>query len=292
MVNNSMFVLKSRGRLLALFLMTAAAPALAQNSQSPPQELAQYVATARKSGAADSKIRADAIAAGWPAAAVDQALGPASSAPRAQPGNAAATNKPASQGSSLPDRAPASAVAVRTPAPAADASEAKNRGVPEDFRIGAGDVLQVSVWKEPDASVPSVVVRPDGKITMPLIKDVEVVGFTPSEVEKTITDKLAKLIPAADVTVIVTGIQSKKIYIIGAVKKEGPIPYIYRMSVLQGLTEAGGLTDYAKPKKIYILRNEGGKEYRLQFDYDAVIKGEKMEQNIELVPSDQIVVPH
>jgi polysaccharide biosynthesis/export protein len=292
MVNKSVFVLQSGRRLLALVLMTAALPALAQNGQSPPQELVQYVAAARKSGTADSKIREDAIAAGWPVAAVDGALGAAGSAPRAQASNAPATNKPVAQAPSAPERAPGSSAAVGTVPPPADASEAKNRGVPEDYRIGAGDVLSVSVWKEPDASVPSVVVRPDGKITMPLIKDVEVVGLMPSEVERTITDKLAKLIPAADVTVIVTGIQSKKIYVIGAVKKEGPIPYIYRMSVLQGLTEAGGLNDYAKPKKIYILRNEGGKEYRLQFDYDAVIKGEKMEQNVELVPGDQIVVPH
>ena len=93
-------------------------------------------------------------------------------------------------------------------------------------------------------------------------------------------------------TVVVTAINSKKVYVLGGVKKEGPLPYTYRMSVIQALTEAGGLTEYAKRKKIYGLRTENGKDYRLPFDYDAVIKGEKMEQNIQLLAGDTVVVPH
>ena len=127
---------------------------------------------------------------------------------------------------------------------------------------------------------------------MPLLKEVEVVGLTPREAEKIITSRLSKYIPAADVTVVVSGINSKKIYIVGAVKKEGPIPYTYRMTVLQALSEAGGLNDYAKRKKIYVLRTENGKEYKLPFDYDAVLKGERMELNIPLLPNDTVVVPH
>src|SRR5205823_2217794 len=125
-------------------------------------------------------------------------------------------------------------------------AEPPNRGVPDDYVIGAGDILHISVWKEPDASVPSVVVRPDGKIAMPLLKEIEVVGMTPRQAEKIITEKLASFIHGADVTVVVTGINSKKIYLLGAVKKEGTIPYTYRMSVIQALSEAGGVTDYAK----------------------------------------------
>jgi polysaccharide biosynthesis/export protein len=79
---------------------------------------------------------------------------------------------------------------------------------------------------------------------------------------------------------------------IGAVKKEGPIQYTYRMTVMQALSEAGGLTEYAKRKKIYVLRTENGKEYRLPFDYDAVLKGERMDSNIPLLPNDTLVVPH
>src|SRR5882724_11956085 len=107
-----------------------------------------------------------------------------------------------------------------------------SRGVPDDYQIGEGDALQVSVWKEPDASVQSVVVRPDGKISMPLLKQVLVVGLTPTEAERLITEKLSRLINSPDVTVVVTEINSKKIYVVGAVKKEGPIPFTYRMSVM------------------------------------------------------------
>lgn len=269
-------------------------PAAADEVVAPPKELSQYVDLAKRSGVKQDIIRRDAVTAGWPAGMVDQAIASAFGNPRTQP-----AERPVST-PAVPRQAPAAAVPSpaspippQVPADQANASpEAKNRGVPDDYRIGSGDVLQITVWKEPDASVPSVVVRPDGKITMPLIKEVEVVGFTPTEAEKTITERLEKVIQGVDVTVIVKDIQSKKLYVIGAVKKEGIIQYTYRMSVMQALTEAGGLTDYAKRKKIYILRNEGGKDYRLLFDYDAVIKGEKMEQNIQLVAGDTIVVPH
>ena len=100
------------------------------------------------------------------------------------------------------------------------------------------------------------------------------------------------LITGADVTVIVKEIHSKKIYLIGAVKREGPMPYTYRMNVMQALSEAGGLTDYAKRKKIYVLRTEKGKDYRFSIDYDAVLKGEHMEMNIPLLAGDTVVVPH
>ena len=86
-------------------------------------------------------------------------------------------------------------------------------------------------------------------------------------------------------------IHSKKLYMVGGVKTEGPIPYTYRMTVMQAISEAGGVTDYAKRKKIYILRTLNGKEYKLPFDYDAVLKGERMELNIPLLPGDTIVVP-
>jgi polysaccharide export outer membrane protein len=167
-----------------------------------------------------------------------------------------------------------------------------NRGVPYDYRIGGGDVLQVHVWKEPDASVPSVVVRPDGMISLPLVKDVSVLGLTPKQAEVTIAKELRGFIMDADVTVVVAEINSKKVYLVGALKKEGPVAYTYRMSVMQAISEGGGLTDYAKRKKIYVLRNENGRQSRLPFNYDAVIKGEHMEMNIALLPDDTVVVPH
>ena len=108
---------------------------------------------------------------------------------------------------------------------------------------------------------------------MPLLHEVQVVGLTPVQLEKLITERLSSLINTPDVTIIVTGTSSKKLYVQGKVKKEGPIPFTYRMTVMQALSEAGGLTDYANKKKIYILRNENGKTFRFPFDYAAVSKG-------------------
>ena len=165
-------------------------------------------------------------------------------------------------------------------------------GISEDYRIGEGDVLQISVLGEQSASVPSVVVRTDGKITMPLIKEIVVSGLTPTEVEKNVTDQLSKMIRAPDVTVIVAQSNSQKVFMIGAVKKEGPLHYTYRMSVMQAISEAGGLTDYAKHKRIYVIRNQNGRQFQFPFDYDAVMKGQHMEMNRILEPGDTVVVPH
>jgi len=183
---------------------------------------------------------------------------------------------------------------VRTPAAqsAAVDNSLPNKGALAGYRIGAGDVLQIVVWKEPDASVPSVVVRADGKISVPLVKDVEVLGMTPAEAETLLSAKLSQFIHGADVTVVPKEIHSQKIYLLGAVKKEGPVILRSSMTVLQAIMEGGGLTEFAKPKKIYILRKENGQSVRLRFNYNAVIKGEKMEQNIVLLPEDVVVVPH
>jgi polysaccharide export outer membrane protein len=118
-----------------------------------------------------------------------------------------------------------------------------------------------------------------------------VLGLTPAELEKTLAEKLKKFILDADVTVVVRDIKSLKVYLLGAVKKEGPIPLQGQMMVLQAINEGGGLTDYAKRKKIYILRNDNGKQVRFPFDYEAVIRGEQMDQNIVLRAGDMIVVP-
>jgi polysaccharide export outer membrane protein len=188
--------------------------------------------------------------------------------------------------------------AAQAPAPQSTAQAPAPSTAPETiaagtgYRIGAGDVLQIDVWKEPEASVSSVVVRPDGKITLPLIKEIDALGLTPSELEKAIIAKLAQLIRNADVTVVVKEIRSKKVYLVGAVNRVGPVALLSQMTVLQALAEAGGLTDYAKKSKIYVLRTENGKQLKLPFDYSAVTKGEHMEQNITLHPDDTIVIPH
>jgi polysaccharide biosynthesis/export protein len=201
------------------------------------------------------------------------------------------TTKPAE--TAKPDAPPAAAETIKPVGSISVKPDSVNRGVPDDYQIGAGDSLEVNVWKEPDASVKGAMVRTDGKISMPLLKEVAVVGLTPVQLEKQITDELTSrgLITTPDVTIIVTGTGSKKIYVQGKVKKEGPIPFNYRMTVMQALSEAGGLTDYANKKKIYILRTEDGKTFRLPFDYSAVLKGQHLELNIQLQANDMIVVP-
>jgi polysaccharide export outer membrane protein len=173
----------------------------------------------------------------------------------------------------------------------AGGSTAGLASAPEDYRIGVDDILQITVWKEPEASVPTIAVRPDGKISLPFVKEVVAAGRTPLELEADLTAKFKPFLRGAEVTVLVREIRSKKVYIIGAVGKPGAIGWNSSLTVLQALAEGGGITEYAKKKKIYILRKAGGRQVRLTFNYEAVIKGEKMEQNITLLPEDTIVVP-
>lgn len=298
---------KSRIRYVLTLGMLAVLPVCAQ--QQPPRELVEYIRDARKAGLQDGNIQQNAVKAGWPADVVARAIRdgahqPTSTAPpaaKAAPRTSfeipsqltpEAAAAPAAAAAATPSKVPPPATGVPAGAePAAQKTAPLDRGVPNDYQIGAGDVLQISVWKEPDASVPSVVVRPDGRISMPMLKDVAVIGMTPAQAEVAITNQLVKFISAADVTVIVKEINSKKIYVVGGVKKEGPIPYTYRMTILQALSEAGGLSDYAKRKKIYVLRHESGRDYQLPFDYDAALRGEHMELNIPMLPGDTLVVP-
>jgi polysaccharide export outer membrane protein len=275
----------------------------AQTQNAPPSELVQYIKQAAKLGLKEAQIQQNALKEGWPSATISDALAyvrtsAESSGASAKPrGKRNAEKGGAHSSVQVATDIPAAKAAIRsidaTPASATyDVGQNTTSRTQDEYRIGAGDVLQVSVWKEPEASAPSTVVRPDGKIGLPLLKEIEVAGLTTKEAEKAIAERLSSYIPGADVTVIVAGINSKKIYIVGAVKKEGPIPYTYRMTVMQALSEAGGLTDYAKRKKIYVLRAQNGKQYRLPFDYDSVLRGEHMELNVMLVPSDTLVVPY
>jgi polysaccharide export outer membrane protein len=162
---------------------------------------------------------------------------------------------------------------------------------PEGYRIGAGDVLQIVVWKEPDASLPDALVRSDGKISVPLVGEVDAAGLTPVELKASLAEKFSHYINSPAVEVYAKQVNSRKIYVLGTVKKEGPIPLLRPMTVLQALNEAGGLGEWAGKKKIYVLRKVDGKQVKLPFNYQAVIKGQHLEQNITLLPDDTIVVP-
>jgi len=258
----------------------------AQADEIPPKQLVEYVQNAKKHGATDLKIRQQARDLGWAAAMVEKAIAQ-------EGGKVSPPSRPAIIASARPESADSPAPSEAAAPRSAEVDRAaSNRALAYEYLIGAGDTLQVSVWNEPNVSVQSAVVRPDGKITMPLIKEVEVAGLTPPQAEKIITASLSRYITDANVTVVVSAINSKKVYVIGAVRKEGTLPYTYGMSVLQALSEAGGLTEYAKRKKIYVLRAENGRDYRLGFNYDEAVRGERMEQNIVLLPGDTVVIPH
>lgn len=158
-----------------------------------------------------------------------------------------------------------------------------------DYVIGADDMLHISVWKEPDLTE-SLPVRPDGKISLPLLNDVVAAGLTPSQLSDSITTKLKKFIADPHVTVVVTAMNSQKIYILGEVLHPGTTLLQPNMTVLQALASSG-FTQFANTKGIYILRNENGKQQKIPVHYRSLIKGEAMDQNLVLKPGDTIVVP-
>ena len=170
--------------------------------------------------------------------------------------------------------------------------EPKARPATEDpsYLIGAEDMLNIYVWKEPEISL-MVPVRPDGKISLPLLQDVQAAGLTPRQLGVLITEGLKKYLTDPQVTVIVTGINSRRIYVLGEVVRPGAFPMLPDMTVLQALSSAGGPNQFANRKKIYVLRKENGKQLKFPFNYKEVLAGIGPEQNIELRPGDTIVVP-
>ena len=159
-----------------------------------------------------------------------------------------------------------------------------------DYKIGPQDVLTINVWKEPDVSR-EVPVRPDGKISLPLLNDVEAAGLTPMQLANSLTDSLKKFISSPQVTVIVKEINSRRVYVIGEVVRAGTFPLLPKMTVLQIVSSCGGFTQFANPKKIYVLRTKDGKQTKIPFNYKDVVSGKNPEQNIELEPGDTVVVP-
>jgi len=158
------------------------------------------------------------------------------------------------------------------------------------YTIGEQDVLDVVVWKEKEFSGP-VVVRPDGKITVPLVGEIYVIGMTPMQLQDTLTEKLKPFVNTPAITVVVREINSRKVYLIGHVVHEGAFRITGSTTVSEIIAEAGGLQTFAKRKKIYVLRKVNGKETKLPFNYDAVLKGEEKSQDFVLNPGDKIVVP-
>ena len=173
----------------------------------------------------------------------------------------------------------------------ADGAHSGTKAHNASYLIGNSDVLAVTVWKEPEISR-AVPVRPDGKISLPLVGELQATGRTPLQLEQDIAARLKTYITNPDVTVIVQEINSEKFNVLGRVVKPGSYPLTASTTVLDAIATAGGFQDFAKQKGVYILRKvSGGGQTRLAFNYKDVIKGKHPEQNIKLEPGDTVIVP-
>ena len=179
---------------------------------------------------------------------------------------------------------------ANSPAAAGNTAQAVPATADPSYVIGPQDVLDISVWKE--AELTRVVpVRPDGKISLPLLNDVQAAGLTPTQMAAELTTGLKRFVADPQVTVIVSQINSQRVYILGEANRPGAFPLLPGMTVLQAISSAGGFTQFANMKKIYVLRGSGAKQQKFPFNYKEVVKGKNTEQNILLVAGDQIVVP-
>ena len=158
------------------------------------------------------------------------------------------------------------------------------------YVIGPDDILNINVWKDGEVSA-VVPVRPDGKISIPLLNDIQAAGLTPIQLSSSIAEQLQKYLNQPHVTVIVTTINSRHVYVLGEVSRSGAYSLLPDMTVLQILSMAGNFTQFADTKNIYVLRNKEGKEEKHPFNYRAVVRGQAPDQNIVLEPGDTVVVP-
>jgi polysaccharide export outer membrane protein len=182
-----------------------------------------------------------------------------------------------------------STIQAPTSVPAANAARPSVE-VPAEYVIGPEDVLGINFWRDTDMTG-DVTVRPDGRITLPLIGDISAIGLTPGALKEQITKVAAKLIEDPSVTVVVRAINSRKVFITGEVTTPNAYPLSRELTVMQLITLAGGLSEYADKKKITILRTESGKQQVFKFNYQDVSKGKNLAQNIVLKPGDTVVVP-
>ncbi|MBP1598855.1 MAG: kpsD 2, partial [Acidobacteria bacterium] len=172
---------------------------------------------------------------------------------------------------------------------AASPQKIPDTAAPETFVIGLEDVLRVDVWREAELSAPQIVVRPDGKITLPLIGDVQAAGFTTKQLQDNLTERFKEFAQAPTVSVMVLKIESQRVSIVGNVSKPGTYPLGSPLTVLELIARAGGLTEYANTKNIKIVRKKDGTT--LNFNYKDAIKGKNLKQNVYLENGDIVMVP-
>ena len=175
-----------------------------------------------------------------------------------------------------------------TPAPAV--TSAPDLVIPRNYVIGTDDLLAVVYWRDKEMSTDARV-RPDGRISLPLINEVMAAGLTPEELQKKITEESKRFMEDASITVVVREILSLRVFITGEVNKPGPYPITSTTTVMQLISMAGGLREYANAKNIMIMRKEGEKQTSFKFNYKEVAAGKNLKQNVDLKPGDTVVVP-
>ncbi len=177
------------------------------------------------------------------------------------------------------------------PANAASTAPAQSKSANEaEYKIGPQDTIRIDVWKEAELTR-TIPVRPDGKISLPLLNDVQAAGLTSEELAANLREGLKKYINNPQVTVTVTEINSRRVFVTGEVTRPGAVPLLPNMTVLQALSSCGGFTQFARTKNIYVLRQESGKQVKHAFNYKEVISGKKPDDDIQLQAGDVIVVP-
>jgi polysaccharide export outer membrane protein len=162
--------------------------------------------------------------------------------------------------------------------------------VPPDYVIGPDDNLEIIFWRDKDMSA-LVSVRPDGRVTLPLLNDIQASGLTPEQLRTAVMTAATKFVEDPNVTVVVKAINSRKVFVTGMVAKAGPYPLMGPTTVMQVLSMAGGIQEFADSKNILIMRNENGRPVAYRFNYKEVLKRKNLKQNIELKPGDTVVVP-
>ncbi len=170
-------------------------------------------------------------------------------------------------------------------------ADVKSVNLINDYKIGVGDVLEIITWKEPDFSRTDVLVRLDGKITIPMLDDIIAAGKHTSQLKENIATLLKQYIESPTVTVIVRQPVSQKFYIIGEVQRVGEYPLSKKLTIVQAFAMAGGFTEWATKKEILLFRKEKTKTKVINVDYKKIIRGEGLEQNIEIKADDTIIVP-
>jgi len=215
---------------------------------------------------------------------------PSSGAPATKPTTPTTQQSAPPAGAQAPAQPTTTQVKPTPTSPENAASSPTGVTAPTDYVIGPDDVLQIVFWREKDLSS-EVIVRPDGKISLSLLNDVQAAGLTPEQLRQQVTAAASRYVTDPSVTVVVKTINSRKVFVTGMVNKPGTYALNDQMTVLQMLAVAGGLGEFAKAEEIVVMRAEGGETKSYKFNYKDVRRGKNLQQNITLRPGDTIVVP-